>query len=59
MALIKEKHSLRRQYSQNKDLAVKMPINQLQKEVEEKLRVETQVSWEKFCNSISFLNGSA
>ena len=51
---IKEKRRLRRQYSQNKDPAVKMRINQLQKQVKEKLRVETQASWKKFCNSISF-----
>ena len=53
IALIKEKRRLRRQYSQNKDLAVKTHINQLQKQVKEELRVETQASWEKICNSIS------
>ena len=53
IALIKEKRRLRRQYSQNKDPAVKTRINQLQKQVKEELRVETQASWEKFCNSIS------
>ena len=53
IALIKEKCRLRRQYSQNKDLAVKTRINQLQKQVKGELRVETQASWEKFCNSIS------
>ena len=53
IALIKEKLRLRRQYSQNKDSAVKTHINQLQKQVNEELRVETQGSWEKFCNSIS------
>ena len=52
-ALIKEKRRLRRQYSQNNDSAVKMRINQLQKQVKEEFRVETQASWEKFCNSIS------
>ena len=52
-ALIKEKRRLRRQYSQNKDLAVKTCINQLQKQVMEELRVETPASWEKFFNSIS------
>ena len=51
--LIKEKHRLRRQYSQNKDPAVKTHINQLQKQVKEELRIETQASFEKFCNSIS------
>ena len=53
LALIKEKRSLRRQYSQNKDPAIKMRINQLQKQVKEELKVESLVSWEKFCNSIS------
>ena len=53
LALIKEKRRLRRQYSQIKDPAVKTCINQLQKQVKEDLRVETQASWEKFCNSIS------
>ena len=53
IALIKEKHRLRRQYSQNKDPAVKTCINQLQKQVKDELRVETEVSWEKFCNSIN------
>ena len=36
-----------------KDPAVKTRINQLQKQVKEELRVESQASWEKFCNSIS------
>ena len=53
LALIKEKRKLRRQYSQMKDLAVKTRINQLQKQVKDDLRVESQASWEKFCNSIS------
>ena len=53
LALIKEKRRLRRQYSQIKDPAVKTRINQLQKQVEEDLRIESQASWEKFCNSIS------
>ena len=51
--LIKEKRRLRSQYSQIKDPAAKTRINQLQKQVKEDLRVETQASWEKFCNSIS------
>ena len=42
-----------RPYSQNKDPAVKTGISQLQKQVKEELRVETQASWEKFCNFIS------
>ena len=41
LALIKEKHSLRRQYSQKKDPAVKTRINQLQKQVKEELKVES------------------
>ena len=53
LALYKEKRTLRRQYSQNKDPAVKTRINQLQKQVKEELWVETQTGWEKFSNSIS------
>ena len=52
LALINEKRRLRRQYSQMKDPAVKTRINQLQKQVKEELKVESLVSWEKFCNSI-------
>ena len=52
LALITENRTLRRQYSQIKDPVVKTRINQLQKQVKEDLRVETQASWEKFCNSI-------
>ena len=59
LALIKEKHRLRRQYSQNKDPAVKTLINQLQKKVKEELRVETQASWEKFCNFASLETDSS
>ena len=47
-----EKRWLRRQYSQIKDPAVKTRINQLQKQVKEDLKVESQASWQKFCNSI-------
>ena len=50
---VKEKRKLRKQYSQMKDPAVKTRINQLQKQVKDDLRVESQASWEKFCNSIS------
>ena len=53
MALIKEKCRLGRQYSQNKDPAVRLCINQLQKQVKEELTVETAASWEEFCSSIS------
>ena len=56
LALIKEKRRLRRQYSQKKDPTVKTRINQLQKQVKEELKVESLVSWEKFCNSISLEN---
>ena len=52
-ALIKEKRKLRRLYSQQKDPAVKTRINQLQKQVKEDLKLESLVSWENFCNSIS------
>ena len=53
LALIKEKRRLRRQYSQRKDPAVKTRIDQLQKQVKDGLRIESQASWEQFCNSIS------
>ena len=52
-ALIKEKRKLRRQYSQAYDPLVKTRINQLQKEIKDNLRIESQASWEKFCNDIS------
>ena len=58
LALIKEKRKLRRQYSQMKDPAVKTRLNQLQKQVKDDLRVESQASWEKFCNSISLESDS-
>ena len=56
--LIKEKRRLGRQYSQNKEPAIKRHINQLQKQVKEELKVESLVSWEKFCNSISLETNS-
>ena len=59
LALIKEKHKLRRQYSQMKDPAAKTRINQLQKQVKDDLRAESQASWEKFCNSISLETDSS
>ena len=58
IALIKEKRRLRRHYSQNKDPSVKTSINQLQKQVKEELKIESLVSWEKFCNSISLETNS-
>ena len=51
--LIKEKRKLRRQYSQAHDPLIKTRINQLQKEIKNNLRIESQASWEKFCNDIS------
>ena len=53
LALIKEKRRLRRQYSQAHDPLVKTRINQLQKEIKDNLWIESQASWEKFCNDIS------
>ena len=58
LALIKEKRSLRRQYSQKKDPAIKMRINQLQKQVKEELKIDSLVSWGKFCNSINLETNS-
>ena len=52
LALIKEKHRLRGQYSQAYDPLVKTRIYQLQKEIKDNLRIESQASWEKFCNDI-------
>ena len=52
LVLIKEKHKFMR-HSQRKDPAVRTRINQLQKQVKDDLRIESQASWEKFCNSIS------
>ena len=53
LALIKEKRRLRRQYSQAHDPLVKTRINQLQKEIKDNLRIESQASWQKFCSDIS------
>ena len=53
LTLIKEKCRLRQQYSQAHDPLVKRRINQLQKEIKDNLRIESQASWEKFCNDIS------
>ena len=58
LALIKEKRRLRRQYSQKNNPAIKTRINQLQKPVKEELKVESLVSWGKFCNSISLQTNS-
>ena len=53
LALIKEKRRLMRQYSQAHDPLVKTRINQLQKEIKDNLRIESQANWEKFCTDIS------
>ena len=53
LALIKEKRKLRRQYSQAHDPLVKTRINQLQNEIKDNLRIESQANWEKFCNDSS------
>ena len=53
LALIKEKHRLRRQYFQAHDPLVKTRINQLQKEIKDNLRIASQASWGTFCNDIS------
>ena len=48
LVLIKEKRRLRRQYSQALDPLLKTRINQLQEEIKDNLRIESQASWEKF-----------
>ena len=53
LALIKEKRRLRWQYSQAHQPLVKTRINQLQKEIKDTLKIESQASWEKFSNDIS------
>ena len=53
LALIKEKRRNRQQYSQAHDPLVKTRIDQLQKEIKDNLRIESQASWEKLCNNIS------
>ena len=53
LALIKKKRRLRRQYSQAHDPLVKTRINQLQKEIKDNFRIESQASWEKFRNDIT------
>ena len=53
LVLIKEKRKLRRQYSQAHDPLEKTCINQLQREIKNNLRIESQASWEKFCNDIN------
>ena len=53
LALIKEKRRLRWQYTQAHDPLVKTRINQLQKEIKDNLKIESQASLKKFCNDIS------
>ena len=53
IALLKEKRRLRRQYSQVHGPLVKTCINQLQNEIRDNLRIESQASWKNFCNDIS------
>ena len=56
LAVIKEKCRLRQQYSEAHDPLLKTRINQLQKEINDNLRIESQASWEQFCNDISLEN---
>ena len=49
--LIKEKRRLRRLYNNTQDPNIKFTINRLQKEI--RIKIESTISWEKFCNSIS------
>ena len=51
--LIKEKRKLRRLYNNTQDANIKSTINKLQKEIKTKINLESTISWEKFCNSIS------
>ena len=48
LALVKEKRRLRRQYSQVHDPLVKTRIYQLQKEIKDNFRIESQAGLEKF-----------
>ena len=51
--LMKEKHRLRRLYNNIQDPDIKATINKLQKEIKTKINLESTISWEKYCNSIS------
>ena len=51
--LIKEKCRLRQLYNNTQDPNIKSTINKLQKEIRTKINLESTISWEKFCNSIS------
>ena len=52
LVLIKEKGRLR-QYSQAHDTLVKTRINQLQKEIKDNLRIESQASWENSATTLA------
>ena len=52
--LIKETRRLRWLYINTQDPNIKSTINKLQKEIRTKINQESTISWEKFCNSISF-----
>ena len=51
--LIKERRRLRRLYNNTQDANIKSTINKLQKEIYTKISLQSAISWEKFCNSIS------
>ena len=51
--LIKENLRRRRLYNSTQDPYTKSTINKLQKEIRTKINQESNISWEKFCNSIS------
>ena len=53
LALIKEKCRFRRQYSQAHDPLVKTRINQLQKEIKDNLRIESQASLENSATTLA------
>ena len=51
--LIQEKGRLRQLYNNTQDPNIKSTINRLQKEIRTKINQESNISWEKFCISIS------
>ena len=51
LKLTKEKRKLRRQYAKQNLPSTKSSINNLQKEINQKLTKETNTRREKFCNS--------
>ena len=51
--LVKEKRRLRQLYNNTQDPNIKSTINKLQKEIRTKINLESTISWETFCNSIS------